>query len=233
MQVTFSIYRFNPATDQKPRYQDYVVEYERGWTVLDGLNEIKWKQDGTLSYRRSCRSAICGSCAMKINGFNYLACFIQIEHLKAKKLVIEPIPGFEIIKDLIVDMEPLYEKLESIVPFQVNDNPPPDRERIQSQEDFKKIEVSIGCILCGICSSSCPSFWADPRYVGPASLLKAYRFMADTRDEGDFERIPIIDNKHGLWRCHTIFNCKDACPKDLNPTAGIAELKKMVMYSKY
>jgi succinate dehydrogenase / fumarate reductase iron-sulfur subunit len=233
MQVTLSIFRYDPVKDEKPRYQDYQVDCEKGWTVLDALNEVKWKQDGSLSYRRSCRSAICGSCAMSINGMNYLACYVQVEHLKSKKLVIRPLPGFEVIKDLIVDMDPFYEKLETIIPFLTNDEPPPDLERIQSQEEFQKIEVSIGCILCGICSSSCPSYWADPRYVGPAALLKAYRFMADTRDHGDYERIPIIDNKHGLWRCHTIFNCKDACPKDLNPTASISELKKMVMYAKY
>jgi succinate dehydrogenase / fumarate reductase iron-sulfur subunit len=230
MQKTFKIWR---GESKKGEYREYAVEIQPGWTVLDALNEIKWNQDGTLTYRRSCRHGICGSCAMKINGINDLACEKQIGDIKASTIFVEPLPGFKVLKDLVVDMEPFFQLLAEIKPYLINDNPPPDKERIQMPEEFAPIATAINCILCSACTSSCPSYWADKNYLGPSALLKAYRYIFDTRDEGGGERISAIDNRHGLWRCHTIINCVDACPKDLAPTEAISRLKNWVIAQKY
>jgi succinate dehydrogenase / fumarate reductase iron-sulfur subunit len=229
---TFRIFRFDPEKDKEPRYREYQVECPKGSTVLDALNEIKWRQDGTLSYRRSCRHGICGSCAMTINGKNNLACESQVETLKGV-IWVEPLRSFPIIKDLIVDMEPFYERLKAVKPYFIAGTPPTDKERLQSPEQRKLLDGSYECILCGCCTSSCPSYWADKDFLGPAALLKAYRFVFDSRDEGTQERLVILDNKHGLWRCHTIFNCAEACPKGLNPTWAIGKLKQKVIREKF
>lgn len=229
---TFRIFRFDPDRDKEPRYREYQVECPKGSTVLDALNQIKWKQDGTLSYRRSCRHGICGSCAMTINGKNNLACESQVENLKGI-IWVEPLRSFPIIKDIIVDMDPFLEKLKAIKPYFIAGTPPTDKERLQSPEERKLLDGSYECILCGCCTSSCPSFWADKNFLGPAALLKAYRFIFDSRDEGTQERLVILDNKHGLWRCHTIFNCAEACPKGLNPTWAISKLKQKVIREKF
>ncbi len=234
MQVTFKISRFDPQQEEaKQHYKSYTVQTSPGMTVLDALNEIKWHQDGTLSYRKSCRSGICGSCAMKINGINGLACETQIEPMKKKTIVLDPLPSFEVIKDLAVNMDPFFEHLAAVKPYLINEEPPPDRERLQSPEEFKRISDPIACILCMSCTSSCPSFWTDPEYIGPAALYKAYRYEFDTRDKGSEERLEALDNRHGLWRCHTIFNCMDACPKNLKITHGISLLKRKVIAEKY
>lgn len=234
MEVTFKIYRYDPNKPEvKPHYQEYSFKTQPGMTILDALNEIKWQQDGTLTYRRSCRSGICGSCGMQIHGLNALACEKQIEPMKLKTIVVDPLPGFKVLRDLAVDMEPFYENLARVKPYLINETPPPSRERIQSPEDFKQIEDSVGCILCGACTSSCPSFWYDKAYIGPAALYKAYRYSFDTRDEGAAERFEILDSKHGLWRCHTIFNCMDACPKKLKITHGISKLKRTIIAEKF
>ena len=232
MMRTFKIFRFNPDEDQKPYYKSYAVDVKEGMNVLDALNEIKWKQDGTLTFRRSCRHGICGSCAMTINGLNKLACETQITSLGGGTIVLEPLRHFPVIKDLAVDMEGFFKKLEAVKPYFIAGTPPTDKERIQSVEDRKKIDGSYECILCGACTSSCPSFWADEEFLGPAALLKAYRFVFDTRDEGWKERLPILDDRHGLWRCHTIFNCM-ICPKSLNPTWAIGELKMKAITDRY
>lgn len=234
MKTTLKIYRSNPESGQKPHYQTFEVEVARGETVLDALLEIKGHQDGSLTFRRSCRSGICGSCAMKINGLNRLACETQVELLKSRIVTVDPLPGFKIIKDLAVDMEPFYEKLRRVLPYLINPDPPPtDKERLQSPEDFRLIELATSCILCASCTSSCPSFWADKRYLGPAAMVKAYRYEYDTRDEGFGERAEILNSKHGLWRCHTIMNCNDACPKKIFPTEGISHLKRKVVEERY
>lgn len=233
MEVIFQISRFDPEKDTKSYYKEYTVKTHPGMTILDGLNQIKWEQDGTLTYRKSCRSGICGSCAMKIHGINGLACETQIERLKKSKIVIDPLPGFKVLKDIAVDMEPFYEHLARVKPYLINDTPPPDRERVQSPEDFKVFSDAVACILCGSCTSSCPSFWADKSYIGPAALYKAFRYNFDTRDQGQKERMEVLDNKHGLWRCHTIFNCMDACPKNLRITEGISKLKRLVIREKF
>ncbi len=233
MERTFRIFRFDPSKDKKPYYKEYTVAVRPGMTVLDALWEIKGKQDGTLSYRRSCRHGICGSCAMTINGKNTLACETQLAEVKRKKIELEPLRSFTVIKDLIVDMNHFYDKYEAIKPYLVTKkDPPSDKERYQSPEDRKKLDGSYECILCGCCTSSCPSFWADKEFLGPAAILKAHRFVFDSRDQDHGDRLRIINDKHGLWRCHTIFNCVEACPKELNPTSGIADLKLEVVKRK-
>ena len=229
---TFRVFRFNPEEDTDPSYKQYQVECPKGSSVLDALNEIKWKQDGGLAYRRSCRHGICGSCAMTINGKNGLACETQIHELKGI-IWVEPLRSFPVIKDLIVDMEDFYERYRAVKPYFIARTAPTDKERIQSPEDRKLLDGSYECILCGSCTSSCPSYWADKNFLGPAAMLKAYRFIFDSRDEGTEERLVILDNKHGLWRCHTIFNCHEACPKGLNPTWGIGKLKQKVIREKF
>ena len=234
MLINFKVFRYNPdETNSKPHYKTYEVKTQPGMVLLDALNEIKWQQDGTLTYRKSCRSGICGSFAMKIHGINGLACETQIEKLKKKTIVLDPLPGFTVLKDLAVDMDPFYESLELVKPYLINDDPPPDRERLQSPEVFKVFSDPIGCILCASCTSSCPSFWYDKDYIGPAALYKAFRYIFDSRDKGAEERFDVLDNKHGLWRCHTIFNCMDACPKNLKITQGISMLKRKIVSEKF
>jgi succinate dehydrogenase / fumarate reductase iron-sulfur subunit len=226
--VTFRINRFNPDDERRGHYtQEYQLDVEKGTTLLDALNEIKWKQDGTLTFRRSCRSGICGSCAMTINGVNNLACETQVLELGGSTITVEPMRGYPVIKDLVVSLDPLVRGLLAVKPYLITNSPPPsDQERLQSPEEREKIDGLYECILCGSCTSSCPSFWADKEYIGPHAFLKAYRFVADTRDEGSGEHLKALDDRHGLWRCHTIFNCVEACPKGLNPTKAISELKK-------
>jgi succinate dehydrogenase / fumarate reductase iron-sulfur subunit len=228
MQRTFKIYRFNPESDKKPYWKTYTVEATPGMTVLDGLHQIKWFQDGTLSFRRSCRSGICGSCAMCINGENGLACETQIANLKGI-IKLEPLPGFKHIRDLVVDLDPFFAKLKEVKPYLINYTHPPAQERRQSPEERKVIDEAVNCILCGACTSSCPSYWYNEDYLGPAALYKAFRYIFDSRDEGKYERLHLLNDKQGLWRCHTIFNCVEACPKSLNPTQAIAELKKEIV----
>lgn len=230
---TFKIFRFDPEKDKRPRFQTYRTECPSGYTVLDALYDIKGEQDGTLSYRRSCRSGICGSCGMKINGINRLACKTQVSILKKKVIYVEPLPGFSIIRDLVVDMEPFWEKLERVKPYLINGTPPPTAERYQSDEDQQKIEEATWCILCNCCTSSCPSLWANKESLGPAALLKAYRFVFDSRDEGAEERYKLLNTKSGVWRCHTIFNCMDACPQDINITDYISKLKTRIVSERY
>ena len=224
-EVVLKIQRFDPAKDKEPYYKEYKLMVEDMDRVLDCLHTIKWKYDGTLAFRRSCGHGMCGSDAMKINGRNRLACQVLVREL-GSKITVEPIPGFQIIKDLIVDMEPFYEKLELVKPYLVNDEPAPVRERLQSQEEVESLDRAISCILCGSCTSSCPSFWTHPDYLGPAAFLKAYRFIFDTRDRAGLERLDRIDDSDGLWRCHTIFNCVEACPREINLTWHISKLKQ-------
>ena len=230
MQTKFLVFR---GDGKSKKMQEFTVDVQPAWTVLDALHDIKWNQDGTLAFRRSCRHGICGSCAMQTNGINSLACETQINDIKKRPIHVQPLPGFKVIKDLAVDMDPFFELMEEIKPYLINDTPPPDTERIQSEEEFAHISSAINCILCAACTSSCPSYWADKRYLGPSALLKAYRYIFDTRDEGKEERVGAIDNRHGLWRCHTIINCVDACPKDLAPTEAISKLKNWMISEKY
>jgi succinate dehydrogenase / fumarate reductase iron-sulfur subunit len=228
MQVTFRIQRYNPEKDSEPHFVNYTIDGHPTMTVLDALHQIKWNIDGTLTFRRSCAHGICGSDGMKINGKNGLACSILLKDLDYKKpITVEPLPAMPIIKDLVIDMTDFYEKNETVKPYLINNDPvPPDGERLQSNEDAEKLFESAKCIMCACCTTSCPSTWSNENYLGPAALLKAYRFVFDTRDHAADERINIIDSPDGLWRCHTIFNCVDACPKEINITWHISQLKK-------
>jgi len=223
--ISARILRFNPDHDKKPRWQTFQLSVEDDLTILDVLNEIHWHYDGSLSYRRSCRSAICGSCAMKVNGFNVLACETPIHRFKSSTLRIEPLPGFPIIKDLVVDMEGFFDKMRIIKPFLVVSRATPEKEFLQSPEEFEQIREASDCILCGACTSSCPSLWSNEDYLGPAALLKAYRFIFDSRDDASRERIEQINDRNGIWRCHTIFNCIEACPKHIKITEYLSRLK--------
>ena len=226
--VTFNVFRLDPEVDEEPRLDSYELEFKEGMTVLQGLFDILERHDGSLSFRYACRESICGACALFINGSYRLACRTQVKNL-GSEVTILPMPHLEIIKDLVVDMTPFWDNYERIKPYLMPaEDADLDKERLQSQADRSSIDEMIDCILCGACHSSCPSVWVDRsrEYAGPAALLWAYRFLADSRDDADDERIALVGNERGIWRCHTIFNCADACPKDINQTWSIQQLKK-------
>lgn len=226
MEVTLSILRFDPEKDEKPYRKEYKIDVEPTFRILDCLDKIKWDIDGSLAYRRSCSHGICGSDAMKINGKNMLACQVLVHDFKKKYITIDPLPALPIIKDLIVDMDSFFAKYDIIKPYLITRTRPPSKERYQSQEDRALIDEAVNCILCGACSASCPSLWTNDQYLAPAALLKAYRFIFDSRDEDDGERMNVIDSPDGIWRCHTIFNCVEVCPKEINITWHLSQLKK-------
>jgi succinate dehydrogenase / fumarate reductase iron-sulfur subunit len=231
MEVTLRILRYNPERDKKPHYETYKVEGEDNDQVLDLLNQVKWYQDGTLSYRRSCAHGVCGSDAMRINGKNLLACKVLVKDV-GKKITIEPILGLPIVKDLIVDMEPFFEHYRSVMPYFVNDEPPPAGERLQSPEERAKFDDTTKCILCAACTTSCPSFWASGEYVGPAAMVQAHRFIFDNRDRASAERLKILNNRMGVWRCHDIYNCTLACPREIEITTALGEIKMAITTGK-
>ena len=240
MQAKLKIRRFNPETDKKPWWGEYTLEnVHRTDTVLDLLHRIKWEQDGTLSLRRSCAHGVCGSDAMRINGANALACKTLVSRLGSGKgdvinIQVEPILGLSVEKDLIVDMEPFFDHYRSVMPYFINDQPVPadGRERLQSPEDRHRFDDTTKCILCAACTSSCPSFWADDRYVGPAAIVQAHRFIFNSRDEGMNERLEVMADTFGVWRCRTIFNCTNACPREIKVTEAIADVKKAITSGK-
>ena len=229
MDVTFRIRRFNPEVSgkNKPYWQEFVLhDVEETDRVLELLHRIKWEQDGTLTLRRACAHGICGSDAMRINGMNRLACKVLARDL-GDRIQVEPIIGLPVLKDLVVDMEPFFDHYRRVMPFFVNDTPLPadGRERLQTQEDREKFDDTTKCILCACCTTSCPSYWANGEYVGPAAIVQAHRFIFDTRDEGTAERLEILGEPNGVWRCRTIFNCTPACPRDIQVTRAIGEVK--------
>jgi len=227
--MRISIYRYDPDRDSAPRMQDYEVAVEpTDVMLLDALTRIKM-QDDSVSYRRSCREGVCGSDAMNINGKNGLACITKLADLPGH-VTLRPLPGLPVIRDLIVDMTQFFKQYHSIKPYLVNDEPAPERERLQSPEDRDELNGLYECILCACCSTSCPSFWWNPdKFVGPAGLLQAYRFIADTRDQATSERLDNLEDPYRLFRCHTIMNCVDVCPKNLNPTRAIGKIKDMMV----
>ena len=229
----FKIQRFNPDKDTRPHYESYTVELDQSDRVLDGLNEIKWTQDGTLTYRRSCAHGVCGSDAMRINGRNRLACKVLIKDVGSSNITIEPMLGFTIIKDLVVDLEPFFEKYRSIAPYLINDNQPGETERLQSPEDRAKYDDGTKCILCAACTTSCPPFWANKEFVGPAAIVNAHRFIFDSRDEGADERLAVLNTKNGVWRCRTVFNCTDACPRHIKITEAIEDVKRALLFNRF
>ncbi|MDX1634287.1 MAG: succinate dehydrogenase iron-sulfur subunit [Marinobacter sp.] len=227
-----SVYRYNPETDNAPYMQDVDLDIPEGkdLMVLDILALLKEK-DPTLAYRRSCREGVCGSDGLNMNGKNGLGCITPMsEVVKKDKLVIRPLPGLPVIRDLVVDMSIFYEQYERISPYLINDNPPPAIERLQSPEDREKLDGLYECILCACCSTSCPSFWWNPdKFVGPAGLLQAYRFLADSRDTAKDERLSNLDDPFSVFRCRGIMNCVSVCPKGLNPTRAIGHIRDMLL----
>ena len=228
---TFKVYRWNPDDGANPRTDTYEVDLDTcGPMVLDALIKIKNEIDSTLTFRRSCREGICGSCAMNIDGVNTLACTQPIEDIKGD-VKIYPLPHMPVVKDLVPDLTVPYAQLASIQPWlQTESPPPPDRERLQSKEDRARLDGLYECILCACCSTSCPSYWWNgERYLGPAVLLQAYRWIADSRDDAVGERLDALEDPFRLYRCHTLMNCARTCPKGLNPALAIAEIKKLMM----
>lgn len=227
----FKIYRYDPDDGQNPRVDTYEIDLDScGPMVLDALIKIKNEIDPTLTFRRSCREGICGSCSMNIDGLNTLACIKAIGDIKGD-VNVYPLPHMAVIKDLVPDLTNFYAQYASVKPWMQTDTPPPpDRERLQSKEDREKLEGLEECILCACCSTSCPSYWWNSdRYLGPAALLAAYRWIADSRDEATGERLDELEDPFKLYRCHTIMNCTNACPKNLNPAKAIAEIKKLIV----
>ncbi|HEY69830.1 MAG TPA: succinate dehydrogenase iron-sulfur subunit [Anaerolineae bacterium] len=227
MKVKLRILRYDPEKDKRPHFENYVVEGQPNDQVLDLLNQVKWYQDGTLAYRRSCAHGICGSDAMRINGVNRLACKVLVKDV-GRKIKIEPLLGMPVVKDLIVDMEPFFEHYRSVMPYFVNDDPPPQRERLQSIVERERFDDTTKCILCAACTTSCPSFWASGEYIGPAAFVQAHRFIFDSRDRAAAERLVVLNERMGVWRCHDIFNCTEACPREIEITKAIGELKMAV-----
>lgn len=230
--MKFSIYRYNPETDKKPYMQEYDLDVPEGsdMMLLDALVALK-NQDPTLSFRRSCREGVCGSDGMNINGKNGLACITALSSLKTP-IVIRPLPGLPVIRDLVVDMAQFYKQYEKIKPFLIANDEPPAKERLQSPEDRSKLDGLYECILCACCSTSCPSFWWNPdKFVGPAGLLQAYRFLVDSRDTQTEERLAELDDAYSVFRCRGIMNCVDVCPKGLNPTRAIGHIRSMLLKS--
>ena len=227
--MKISVYRYDPDKDARPYLQDYDVRLEQtDRMLLDALVRIK-AEDDTLAFRRSCREGVCGSDAININGKNGLACITKIADLPGH-VTLRPLPGLPVIRDLIVDMTQFFRQYHSVQPYLVNHEAPPERERLQSPQQREALNGLYECILCACCSTSCPSFWWNPdKFVGPAGLLQAYRFLADTRDQATAERLDDLEDPYRLFRCHSIMNCVDACPKNLNPTRAIGKIKEMMV----
>jgi succinate dehydrogenase / fumarate reductase, iron-sulfur subunit len=232
VELTLRIRRFNPEVSEDAWWDEFVVHMDPTDRVLDALHEVKWRHDGTLSLRRSCAHGVCGSDAMLINGRNALACKVLVQDV-APRATVEPIRGLAVLKDLIVDMEPFFEGYRSVLPFLVNDEGEPDRERYQSPEDRARYDDTTKCILCAACTTSCPIFWGDEEYVGPAAIVNAHRFIFDSRDTGARERLKILSEKTGVFRCRTTFNCTDACPRGIQVTKAIQEVKRSILFDRF
>jgi len=233
MQV--SVYRYNPDVDSAPRMQDMSVELPEGrdLMVLDVLERLK-EQDPTLTYRRSCREGVCGSDGINMNGKNGLACITPVSTVaKRGRLALRPLPGLPVVRDLVVDLTQFYKQYEKVKPYLLNDSPAPARERLQSPEERAELDGLYECILCACCSTSCPSFWWNPdKFIGPAGLLQAYRFLADSRDTATAERLAELDDPFSVFRCRGIMNCVSVCPKGLNPTRAIGKIRSMLLHQE-
>ena len=228
MDYTFRIKRYDPDVDVKPYFKEYLVHLEETDRVLDGLNAIKWDQDGTLTYRRSCAHGVCGSDAVRINGRNYLACKTLMKEF-GKKITVEPLIGFKVVKDLVVDMDPFFESYKSVKPYLIAGQAPAGEERRQTPEQVERFENATKCILCAACTTSCPITWTNESFVGPAAIVNAGRFIYDSRDEGAAERLRILSTQSGVWRCRTVFNCTEACPRDIEVTKIIEDVKRTLL----
>jgi succinate dehydrogenase / fumarate reductase iron-sulfur subunit len=233
MKITLRVSRFDPAKDTASRWEEFDVEVAPADRVLDALNEAKWRCDGSLTYRRSCAHGICGSDALRINGRNRLACKVLVKDVaEGGRITIEPMKGFRVIKDLVVDMEPFFAKFKSLKPFLINDEPVSTEERRQSPAARARYDDTTKCILCGACTTSCPSYWADGDYVGPAAIVNAHRFVFDDRDRAGAERLALMDGADGVWKCRTVFNCVEACPRDIDITGAIADVKRALLFRR-
>ncbi len=230
--VEFRVFRFDPEKNKEPEFQSYEFDPYKGMTILEGLYYILENLDSSLAFRSSCREAVCGSCAMHINGMYRLACKTQIEILKSP-ITIRPLSHLPVIKDLVVDLTPFFNRFKEIKPYLIPKESPPEKEYIQSVKEREKINDWLDCILCGACYGSCPVCAQDDKYLGPHALLKALRFVDDSRDGGAKERIAFVTQNSGVFRCHTIFNCREVCPKDLDPTKAIAKLKLKAVFKKF
>jgi succinate dehydrogenase / fumarate reductase iron-sulfur subunit len=231
-EMTIKVRRFLPdEEDAAPFWQSFTVQVDPTDRLLDALHQIKWHVDGSLTFRRSCAHGICGSDAMRVNGVNRLACKVLVRDLPGT-VTVEPIKGLTVVKDLVVDMEPFFEAYRSVKPFLITTGQEPSAERIQSAEDRARFDDTTKCILCAACTTSCPVYWNDGDYFGPAAIVNAHRFIFDSRDEGAEERLEILNDKEGVWRCRTTFNCTDACPRGIEVTKAIQEVKRALMFGR-
>ena len=228
MDVPFKIRRFDPERDREAYFQTYKVSANPNDRVLDCLNRIKWEQDGTLAYRMSCGHGVCGSCAMKINGHCTLACQRLVKDYRGQEIILEPLPSFRVLKDLIVDLEPFFEKVRLIRPYLLTEEAPPEKERPQSADESKKVEAAIRCILCACCMGACPVVNENDQFLGPSSLVWAFRFIFDSRDDHKEERLKEIDAPEGAWGCVNHFECTRACPKEIPVTKSINAIKREI-----
>ena len=233
MQIELKVKRFHPEFDNRPHFESYPLEVDPNERIMDVLEQVRDRVDGSLAYRRSCGHAVCGSCAMRINGRNRLACKVLVKDVGSSQITLEPLLGLRVISDLMVDMDPFFEQYRSVLPYLINDQPAPEcMERLQSPEDRQRFDDTTKCILCAACTTSCPSYWSNHRYVGPAALVNAHRFLFDSRDTAAGQRMRILNLPDGVWRCRTVFNCTEACPRDIHITRAIAEIKQTLILSK-
>ncbi|HEV8650556.1 MAG TPA: succinate dehydrogenase iron-sulfur subunit [Actinomycetes bacterium] len=231
MQVTLRVRRFNPETDEAPHFETYEIPADPMDRVLDLLHYVKWNIDGSLTFRRSCAHGICGSDAMLINGANRLACKVLVREV-GDQITVEALRGLPLAKDLTVDMEPFFRSYREVMPYLINDGQPPDSERLQSPKERERFDDTTKCILCAACTTSCPVFWADEEYFGPAAIVNAHRFIFDSRDRGAGQRLEVLNDKEGVWRCRTTFNCTDACPRGIKVTQAIQEVKRALLFRR-
>ncbi|MBD0734145.1 succinate dehydrogenase iron-sulfur subunit [Streptomyces sp. CBMA29] len=232
--ITLRIRRFNPEVAADAEWVDYQLAVDPKERVLDALHKVKWEIDGSLTFRRSCAHGICGSDAMRINGKNRLACKTLIKDINPDKpITVEAIKGLTVLKDLVVDMDPFFQAYRDVMPFLITKGNEPTRERLQSAEDRERFDDTTKCILCAACTSSCPVFWNDGQYFGPAAIVNAHRFIFDSRDEAGEQRLEILNDKDGVWRCRTTFNCTDACPRGIEVTKAIQEVKRALITRRF
>jgi succinate dehydrogenase / fumarate reductase, iron-sulfur subunit len=232
VRLTLKIRRFNPDVSQDSWWDEFMIQADPLDRLVEVLHEVKWHHDGTLTFRRSCAHGICGSDAMLINGRNALACKVLVQDV-APRVTIEPIRGLPVLKDLVVDMEPFFEGFRSVLPFLINDEGEPEKERIQSPAERARYDDTTKCILCAACTTSCPIFWGDDTYVGPAAIVNAHRFIFDSRDRASSDRLKILSEKTGVFRCRTTFNCTEACPRGIEVTKAIQEVKRSILFERF
>ena len=229
--VHIKVRRYDPEVDPDANWQTFEVPVEKSDRLIDALHQIKWYQDGSLSFRRSCGHGVCGSDAMRVNGVNRLACKVLVKDL-GDEILVEPIKGLPVLKDLIVDMEPFFAAFRAVQPFLITSGREPTRERLQSVEQRERFDDTTKCIMCAACTTSCPIFWTDEAYFGPQAIVAAHRFIFDSRDDGADERLEILNDKEGVWRCRTTFNCTDACPRGIEITKAIQEVKRALIFRR-